>query len=82
MSNLKAIKRESTSSSSINKLRATGFIPAILYGGKNPNSGTLKMERQALHARYLELNHPLSGTLLSFSANLPFDMESFLQSQK
>ena len=37
MSNLKAIKRESTSSSSTNKLRATGFIPAILYGGKNPN---------------------------------------------
>ena len=53
-----------------------------LYGGKNPNSGTLKMERQALHARYLELNHPFSGKLLSFSANLPFDMESFLQSQK
>ena len=37
MSNLKAIKRESTSSSSTNKLRATGFIPAILYGGKDPN---------------------------------------------
>ena len=53
-----------------------------LYGGKNPNSGTLKMARQALHARYLELNHPFSGTLLSFAANLPFDMESFLQSHK
>ena len=37
MSNLKAIKRESTSSGSTNKLRAGGFIPAILYGGKNPN---------------------------------------------
>jgi len=37
MSNLKAIKRESTSSGSTNRLRATGFIPAILYGGKNPN---------------------------------------------
>ncbi|MBD1172430.1 50S ribosomal protein L25/general stress protein Ctc [Pelagibacterales bacterium SAG-MED05] len=37
MSNLKAIKRENTSSSSTNKLRATGFIPAILYGGKAPN---------------------------------------------
>ena len=36
MSNLKAIKRENTSSGSTNKLRATGFIPAILYGGKNP----------------------------------------------
>ena len=37
MSNLKAIKREKTSSGSNNKLRAEGLIPAILYGGKNPN---------------------------------------------
>ena len=37
MSNLKAIKRESTSSGSNNKLRAEGLIPAILYGGKDAN---------------------------------------------
>ena len=37
MNNLKAIKRESLKSSSNNKLRAEGYIPAILYGGKNPN---------------------------------------------
>ena len=37
MSNLKAIKRETASSGSINKLRDAGFIPAILYGGKDPN---------------------------------------------
>ena len=37
MSNLKAIKRENTSTGSTNKLRANGFIPAILYGGKDPN---------------------------------------------
>ncbi len=37
MNNLKAIKRDSSSSGSINKLRESGFIPAILYGGKNPN---------------------------------------------
>jgi len=37
MSNLKAIKRESTSSGSNNKLRSEGLIPAILYGGNNPN---------------------------------------------
>ncbi len=37
MSNLKAIKRENTSSASNNKLRSDGLIPAILYGGKNPN---------------------------------------------
>ena len=37
MSNLKARKRENLSSGSNNKLRAEGFIPAILYGGKDPN---------------------------------------------
>ena len=37
MSNLKAIKRENLSSGSNNKLRAKGLIPAILYGGKDPN---------------------------------------------
>jgi len=37
MSNLKAKKRENLSSGSNNKLRAKGFIPAILYGGKDQN---------------------------------------------
>ena len=37
MSDLKAIKREKISSGSNNKLRTEGFIPAILYGGKDPN---------------------------------------------
>ena len=35
MSNLKAIKREKLTSGSNNKLRADGFIPAILYGGRS-----------------------------------------------
>ena len=37
MNNLKALKRENLTSGSNNKLRADGHIPAILYGGKNPN---------------------------------------------
>ena len=37
MSNLKALKRDRLTSGSNNKLRAEGFVPAILYGGKNPN---------------------------------------------
>ncbi len=37
MSYLKAIKRDNLSSGSNSKLRASGFIPAILYGGKDPN---------------------------------------------
>jgi len=37
MTDLKALKREKLTAGSNNKLRAEGFIPAILYGGKNPN---------------------------------------------
>ena len=37
MSNLKAIKRENTSSGANSKLRSEGLIPAILYGGKDAN---------------------------------------------
>ena len=37
MSNLKATKRDDLSTGSNNKLRANGYIPAILYGGKDPN---------------------------------------------
>ena len=37
MSTLKATKRNTASTGQINKLRAEGFIPAILYGGKKDN---------------------------------------------
>jgi large subunit ribosomal protein L25 len=47
MSNLKAIKREKTSSGSNNKLRTEGFVPAILYGGKNPNQN-ISIEKKAI----------------------------------
>ena len=53
MSNLKAIKRESTSSGSNNKLRSKGLIPAILYGGKNPNQNIsiqLKEIKSIIHS--------------------------------
>ena len=50
MSNLKAIKRENTSSGSNNKLRSEGLVPAILYGGKdsNQNISVKKKEIQSL----------------------------------
>ena len=38
MNNLKAIKRDTVTSGQLNKLRESGFIPAILYGGKDPNA--------------------------------------------
>ena len=47
MSNLKAIKRDTASSGSINKLRESGFIPAILYGGKNSNQ-KISIEKKAI----------------------------------
>ena len=47
MSNLKALKRENTSSGSNNKLRASGYIPAILYGGKDANQN-ISIEKKDL----------------------------------
>ena len=38
MNNLKATKRETVPAGQLNKLRENGFIPAILYGGKDPNA--------------------------------------------
>ena len=64
MSSLKAIKRENVSSGSTNKLRASGFIPAILYGGKSPNQKisiekkdiTNIINSEAFLSKVLELN--------------------------
>ena len=47
MSNIKAIKRDNVSTGSNNKLRAEGLIPAILYGGKNPNQN-ISIEKKAI----------------------------------
>jgi large subunit ribosomal protein L25 len=38
MNNLKATKRVTVTPGQINKLRESGFVPAILYGGKDPNT--------------------------------------------
>ena len=66
MSNLKAIKRESLSSGSNNKLRAKGLIPAIVYGGKNPN--------QNISINKKEISHILnSETFLSKVLELDLD---------
>lgn len=37
INNLKAVKRETKTSGELKTLRSKGFIPAILYGGQNPN---------------------------------------------
>jgi large subunit ribosomal protein L25 len=66
MSNLKAIKREGTSSGSNNKLRSEGLIPAILYGGKNPN--------QNISIQFKEIKNIInSDTFLSKVLELEID---------
>ena len=44
---IKALKRKNTSSGSNNKLRASGLIPAILYGGKDANQN-ISIEKKDL----------------------------------
>lgn len=44
-----------------------------LYGGK-----TDLINRQALHSAFLELTHPVSGTVLRFSSPLPPDLQQLL----
>ena len=46
MNILKATKRTSTSTGQVKKLRSTGFIPAVLYGGKKSN---LNISLKKLH---------------------------------
>ncbi len=66
MSNLKATKRESATTGQNNKLRAQGLIPAILYGGKDPNS-KLSIEKKSVE------NILNSGSFLSKVIELDLD---------
>ena len=50
MNIIKAIKRTTSSTGHINKLRADGFIPAVLYGGKQNN---LNISLKKLHLQEL-----------------------------
>lgn len=45
------------------------------YGGRRP---TLGLARPFLHARRLELHHPVTGELLSFDSPLPADLSATL----
>ena len=46
MNILKATKRNTVTNGQINKLRADGFVPAVLYGGKKNN---LNISLEKLH---------------------------------
>ena len=51
---------------------------AQIRGSVQPGKFGLEFTRQALHAAALELVHPRSGKLKSWSAPLPADMKKLL----
>ena len=71
MSNLKAIKRENTSSGSNKKLRSEGLIPAIIYGGKEVNQN-ISIEKKGIK------NIIYSDTFLSKVLELSFNQFGIL----
>ena len=67
INNLKAAKRETKTKGELNSLRAKGFIPAIVYGGKNPNlklSIEEKFIKDVLKSKNF-LSDPITTTLYS-----------------
>ena len=66
MNILKATKRTTTSNGQINKLRLDGFVPAVLYGGKQTN---LNISLTKLHLRDILKTE----TFLSKVLNLDID---------
>ena len=73
MNILKATKRTSASTGQLNKLRSEGFIPAVLYGGKQNN---LNISLKKLHLQDLIS----SGTFMSkvFDLNIEGKAEKVL----
>lgn len=51
------------------------LVADALYGGRVKAD----LRRQALHARHLAFDHPLTGRYLQFSADLPGDMQAALE---
>ena len=49
----------------------------VLYGG-----GTQLMQRQALHAYYIEFDHPITKERVSFMTDLPEDIRSAIEKLK
>ena len=52
-------------------------IPAAFFGGAA--DGPPLIERQALHAARLEIDHPASGERLVLESPLPADMQRLLE---
>jgi 23S rRNA pseudouridine1911/1915/1917 synthase len=52
-------------------------IGDTVYG--RARASAVKADRQMLHAAKLSLNHPKTGTRMTFEAPLPEDMETLLK---
>jgi 23S rRNA pseudouridine1911/1915/1917 synthase len=55
----------------------TPVLGDTIYGSDRANS-TFNVNRQMLHAHYLQFEHPITGKLLEFYAPLPQEMEQIL----
>ena len=55
------------------------FLADRLYGGDRPEGRELPIRRQALHARSLEVTHPVTGKAIRFEAPLPEDFCQVLE---
>lgn len=60
------------------KARGTPVLGDATYGNLQANA-KFGAERQLLHARSLELNHPVTGKYLEFVAEIPPDMANFVR---
>ena len=55
------------------------ILAARLYGGARLEGRELPIRRQALHARSLEVTHPVTGEAIRFEAPLPEDFRQVLE---
>ena len=75
MNNIKAKKRENTASGFTNNLRKQGLIPAILYGGKNPNQNISVEKKSKCTSMVMMPNNALT-----MSGSTSFSKEGFWHS--
>jgi 23S rRNA pseudouridine1911/1915/1917 synthase len=56
----------------------SSFTMGDLLGPDHPEASTVLLDRQALHAHALHLEHPITGQAIDFNAPLPDDMTAAL----
>ncbi len=85
INNLKATKRDSKTTGDLNALRGKGFIPAVLYGGKNPN---LKISIEEKHLNNIFNSKSFLSTIIDLDIDgknekvIPRDISYHVTSDK